>query len=44
VGLIDQLIDRGSFHAADPFLYQIDAQNWSFMVLNSLAKSTRTRS
>jgi hypothetical protein len=30
---------RGSFHAADPFLYQIDGvQNWSFVVLNSLAK------
>jgi hypothetical protein len=28
----------GSFYAADPFLYQIDIQNWSFVVLNSLAK------
>jgi hypothetical protein len=28
----------GLFHAADPFLYQIDVQNWSFVVLNSLAK------
>jgi hypothetical protein len=28
----------GSYHAADPFLYQIDVQNWSFVVLNSLAK------
>jgi hypothetical protein len=32
---------RGSFHAADPFLYQIDAQNWSSVVLNSLVKVSK---
>jgi hypothetical protein len=42
VGLIDQLIG-GAFHtphAADPFLYayQIGAQSWSSVVLNSLVK------
>ena len=37
MGLVDQLMG-GSFYAADPFLYQISAQNWSFVVLNSLAK------
>jgi hypothetical protein len=27
----------------DPFLYQIDAQNWSFVVLNSLAKVNKNK-
>jgi hypothetical protein len=39
VGLVDQLLaPGGSFHTVNPFLYQIDAQSWPFVVRNSLAK------
>jgi hypothetical protein len=42
---VGQLISSWGIHStrADPFLYQIDAQSWPFVVRNSLAKANRNQ-
>ena len=40
--IVDQLLEVHSMRA-DPFLYQIDAQSWPFVVRNSLAKVNRNQ-